>query len=248
MRQSLVAVLGAVVMSVGSLVAVASAPTASAAAVVAESATDADRDGTSDNQASIRRIGGGNRYETAANVARSWAPNVAVAYVVGGADYPDAMTAASRAGVHDAPLLLTRRATLPSETKNELARLQPQRVVVVGGAGAVSATVMRQLRSYAVTGDVRRVAGSNRYRTAAEVASLYPSGQQRVYLANGQDFPDGLAGAALAAHQQAPLLLTPGDTLDAASRAELRRLSPSEVVVLGGSSAVTDRVAEEAAT
>lgn len=247
MRQSLLAVFGVVLMTIGSLSVAGSDMTAAVSATVKDSALSSDSDPVARSQASVRRIAGENRYATAAKVANAWSPQVAIAYVVGGVDYPDAMTAAARAGVDEAPVLLTRQAALPSETKRALRRLQPSRVVVVGGSSSVSTAVMKELRSYASSRDVRRVAGSDRYGTASAVANLYPPGQQRVYLANGQDFPDGLAGAALAAHQGMPLLLTPGDSLDAGTRAQMRRLSASEVVVLGGPTAVTDRVARRAA-
>lgn len=77
--------------------------------------------------------------------------------------------------------------------------------------------------------------------------STRPAGRPRVYLASGEDFPDALAGAALAAHERAPMLLTRGDRLDAATISQLRRLGAPEVVVLGGVSAVSDAVAEQAA-
>lgn len=82
------------------------------------------------------------------------------------------MTAAARAGVHEAPVLLTGQAALPPETKQALSRLQPRRVVVVGGASSVSTAVMEQLRSYATSREVRRLAGSDRYGTATAVANL----------------------------------------------------------------------------
>ncbi len=247
MRQSLVAAVAAVVMGMGALVVPASVTAVSASAVAPESSPKLGRDAVVSGQASVSRIAGENRYGTAARVATAWPPQIEVAYVVGGADFPDAMTAAARAGVHEAPVLLTGQAALPPETKQVLTRLQPRRVVVVGGARSVSPAVVEQLRSYATSRDVARLAGSNRYGTATAVADLYPTGQQRIYVASGQDFPDGLAGAALAAHQQVPLLLTRGDTLDDATRAQLQRLAASEVVVLGGRSAVTDRVAQQAA-
>ncbi len=193
------------------------------------------------------RISGTNRYATAALVAASWPQEPGTAFVVSGSEFPDALAAAARAGVQDAPLLLTRRDTVPPETESALRQLRPKRVVVVGGESAVSTTVLERLRLYARSGQVLRLAGTDRYDTAAAVSQLYPAASQTAYLASGESFPDALAGAALAGHRQAPLLLTRRDGLDTSTRAELARLAPRQIVVLGGRSAVSDVVVRQAA-
>lgn len=195
------------------------------------------------------RIAGDNRYGTAAEISKAWNPNVSVVYVVSGEDYSDALVAAARAGVFNAPVLLTEQNRLRSETIGALQRLRPQRIVVVGGTGAVSGSVFNQLRQYATTDNnltMQRVEGPNRYATAAAMASYYPANQQRVYLASGENYPDALATAALAAHQQAPLLLTRSTSLDDSTIAQLQRLNAREVIVVGGTSVISNAVAHQA--
>ncbi|WP_298889872.1 cell wall-binding repeat-containing protein [uncultured Serinicoccus sp.] len=194
------------------------------------------------------RIAGANRYATSAAVSRAWPTGVSVAYVASGRDFPDALTAAARSGVPDAPLLITDPTSLPRETAQALTRLQPERIIVVGGTAAVSAGVAAQLTPYAGSGVVQRIGGADRYEVAANVAAAYPAGVPRVYLASGQDYPDALAGAALAAHQGAPLLITRPTRLPTAVAEQLERLSPGRLIVLGGSGAVSDATARAAAT
>ncbi|HKJ12778.1 MAG TPA: cell wall-binding repeat-containing protein, partial [Ornithinimicrobium sp.] len=192
------------------------------------------------------RISGSNRYATSAAAARAWSAGVDVAYIASGRNFPDALTAAARSGVPDAPLLITEPDSLPSATAQALGRLDPGRIIVVGGPGAVSGTVLNQLKPYASNG-VQRIDGSNRYTTAAKVVSDYPPDVPRVYLASGENYPDALAGAALAAHQNAPLLLTKPGSLPASMAEELERLSPGRLIVLGGSGAVSTSTARQAA-
>lgn len=195
------------------------------------------------------RITGGNRYGTAGEVSRAWGSGVNVVYVVSGQDYSDALVAAARTGVFDAPVLLTMHDRIPADTVAALQRLRPQRIVVVGGTGAVNTAVYNQLRRYTTTNTnltMQRVSGETRYGTAADMASYYSANQQRVYLASGEDYPDALAAAALAAHQGAPLLLARPNQLDSATLAQLRRLNAREVVVVGGTSVVTNAIAEQA--
>ncbi len=201
--------------------------------------------GTSFGEGAVR-LSGPNRYATSAEVALSWPAGTQTVFVSSGESFPDALTAASRAGSEQAPLLLTRRADLPGETSRALARLSPQRIVVVGGTGEVSQAVARALEQYTPSGQVLRVGGDTAYATSLAVSRLYPAGVETAYLASGETFPDALAGAALSGHQGAPLLLTGKDGMDPSTRAELARLSPQQIVVVGGPAAVSADVLRSA--
>ncbi len=193
------------------------------------------------------RLSGTNRYATSAAVGRSWPAGKQTAFIASGETFPDALSAASRAGAEGAPLLLTRSASLPNETAAELTRLRPERIVIVGGSDKVSAAVADQLVGYATSGQVVRIGGNDHYATSVAVSRLYPAKVTTAYLASGEDFPDALAGAALASHQGAPLLLTPKAGLTPSARAELLRLAPQQIIVLGGPAAVSDTALQAAA-
>jgi hypothetical protein len=62
------------------------------------------------------------------------------------------------------------------------------------------------------------------------------------YVATGLNFPDALAGAAAAGYVGGPLLLVTGTTVPPATAAELSRLRPGSVIVLGGTTVVSDAV------
>ncbi|HWB72359.1 MAG TPA: cell wall-binding repeat-containing protein, partial [Egibacteraceae bacterium] len=81
---------------------------------------------------------------------------------------------------------------------------------------------------------VERLAGSNRFLTAVETSRVgWPGGAAAAVLASGDDYPDALAGSALAGTVGGPLLLTPGGRLDADVAAELRRLDVATVYLVG---------------
>ncbi len=196
----------------------------------------------------VSRLAGPDRYATAAAVsAASFAPGVPVAYLAVGTDYPDALAgsvAAARAG---GPVLLTSATSLPAATATELARLKPSRIVVLGGTGVVSDAVASAARAYATTKTVSRLAGPDRYATAAAVsAASFAPGVPVAYLAVGTDYPDALAGSVAAARAGGPVLLTSATSLPAATATELARLKPSRIVVLGGTGVVSDAVASAA--
>lgn len=79
-----------------------------------------------------------------------------------------------------------------------------------------------------------RLAGENRFDTAAAVsAATFDPGVDVAFVATGQNFPDALAGGPLAGVRSAPILLTAQDALPPETAAELDRLDPGSITVLG---------------
>jgi putative cell wall-binding protein len=90
-----------------------------------------------------------------------------------------------------------------------------------------------------------RIAGSDRFDTSARIsAGTFPSGADTVVVATGRNYPDALAGAALAARLGAPVLLVDTDAVPASVLTELTRLRPTTIVMLGGTAAITASVEE----
>ncbi|HSM02169.1 MAG TPA: cell wall-binding repeat-containing protein [Acidimicrobiia bacterium] len=92
---------------------------------------------------------------------------------------------------------------------------------------------------------VVRYAGADRYLTAGAIADgdfPDPSLVSTVFVAVGSNFPDALAGAAVAAKLGAPLLLVQPDSIPPATSAALTRLKPTTIVILGGTAAISPGV------
>ncbi len=88
-----------------------------------------------------------------------------------------------------------------------------------------------------------RISGQNRFETAVAISEhAYPDGAETVLIATGRDYPDALSGAALGAKLKAPLLLTESSFVPAQTIAELTRLKPSKIVLLGGSGVIGSNV------
>lgn len=190
------------------------------------------------------RIEGPDRYATAAAAsARFFPPDVDVVYVASGESFPDALAAGPAAAHREAPLLLTARDTLPQATRGELRRLSPDRIVLVGGQVAVAGSVARELRAYA--GTVTRVAGDDRYATAARIArnAWGSSTVDTAYVASGEDFPDALGASARAALDDVPVLLVRGDAVPEVTGATLESLGVEAVTVAGGTGVVAPATA-----
>jgi cell wall-associated NlpC family hydrolase len=187
------------------------------------------------------RIAGDDRYATAAAVsAVTYPTGVPVAYVATGEGFADALAGGPAAAKGRGPMLLTSAGALPDATATELARLAPEKIVVLGGPSSVADAVVAALGDIAPTS---RIAGDDRYATAAAVsAATFAAKVPVAYIATGEGFADALAGGPAAAKGGGPMLLTTSASLPDATKAELQRLLPKRIVVLGGPSSVAAEV------
>jgi len=194
---------------------------------------------------SVNRISGANRYATAAALSASAYPSGATDVMIAtGADFPDALAGSATAGRLAMPVLLTLPTQIPAQTTAELNRLKPQRIWVLGGTSVISEGVRAALVPYASTGQAKRVAGADRYATAAQISTTwYAPGVQAAFVAVGTNFADALSGAPAAALRDSPLLLVRSTNIPAPTAAELDRLNPQRIYVLGGTAVINGAVA-----
>lgn len=119
----------------------------------------------------VQRRAGENRIATAVAVMQGeygepTAVYLARAFGDGSSAFADSLGAGMLAGTNGTPLLLTTTESLSPETRAALAGVDL--VVIVGGTAAVSPAVAQELRSMGI--DVQRIAGVDRFETAAQIA------------------------------------------------------------------------------
>lgn len=198
----------------------------------------------------VQRIFGSDRYATAAAISAAtfptpFAPGAGVVYVATGMNWPDALAGGPAAAHDGGPLLLVPgTGTLPASVTTELTRIKPNRIVVLGSTGSVSAAEMTALDAYDTGGGVSRLSGPDRYATAAAVsAAVFDPGVPAAYVTTGLNFPDALGGGAAAGFVGGPVLLVKTNEVPALIADELARLEPGQIYVLGSPATVSDQVA-----
>jgi len=197
----------------------------------------------------VQRVYGGDRYATSAAIAQSGGYGTGgTVYVATGTNFPDALAGAAVAGKDDAPLLLVLPTSIPSTVLSRLTALQPSKVVILGGTGAISAAVQTALENLPTHPSVVRYAGADRYATAAMLADPnagspnYSSGVGGVFIATGANFPDALSAAPVAGSKGWPLLLVQPDAIPASVDPVLDALDPTDIYILGGTGVITSGV------
>jgi putative cell wall-binding protein len=198
----------------------------------------------------LSRLAGPDRFGTAAAIAQATFPQGATdAVIASGAAFPDALSASYLAGRLTSPVLLTFADSVPSETLSALSALGVQTISIIGGPAAVSANVQSALEAAGYR--VRRLAGADRFATAATVAEAFSSatvgslgsGGSTAIVASGVNFADALAGSPLSFAGAFPTLLTDPASLSSATASALSTLGIKQVLLLGGTSAVSGAVA-----
>ena len=191
----------------------------------------------------VERIGGANRYDTAAEIAYQLAIHqggqIKEALVVTGESFPDALAAGAYAAREGIPILPVEGDSLPSEISEVLNVLELDNITVIGGEAAISSNVYHEV------GATRRVHGEDRYRTAVAVTrELMPSATS-IVLARGDDFADALCGALLASRREGAILLTYPDRLPSSVAQKLDKNNYPSLYLLGGTSALSSSLEEK---
>ena len=170
----------------------------------------------------VERIAGADRYDTAARITARFdsASTVYLAYGQGEADALAASSFAARKGI---PILLTEKNTVPKATQEQLRRLDPLQVILLGGEGVIGSSVENSLKKNYL---VERWGGADRYETAWAILRNLFEGESMAYfssalvspkdVAGGKPYGDALLAATLAAKNKAVVINLPPNHLPGA--------------------------------
>lgn len=186
------------------------------------------------------RVGGTDRYETAAKVATTNFTTSDNVVLVSGEGYADSVSASVLAKKLDAPIVLTGSKTLDANAKSAIETLKAKNVYIIGGTGSISASIESGLKSnYTVT----RLGGKDRYATNLAIANkLVDLGvsKDNIIAVAGTGFADALSVAPVAAADNEILLLTNNNADTMKNTAEFAK--DSNVTVVGTTNVVSDAI------
>ena len=251
-RRSVAAVLATLLIA--SLLAVVAGSPAHAANTSGEELIDTDSNGIGD----AREFAGSHRYNTAVKLAEHFAEHnggVTTLIIASGETEVDAVAAAGLAGNLNAAVLLTRSSRLPHNVARFIDEHNVTDVIVVGGTASVSDDVVTMIEGLGSDPDVSRVAGSDRYATAAAIGDRLGgpnptwcgSDQTAAILVNGTSMgrADAVAIGPLAYALGLPVLLTAADELPQSTEDFLVDNKVERVVIVGGTSAVSAGIEDD---
>lgn len=180
------------------------------------------------------RLSGATGVETSIAVAKHVYPaGWDTVYVASNRNPVDALPAAT---IGNGPVVLTDGKTL------NLGGVKPGKVVLLGGPGAVPATIEAQAKDLVGEGNVNRLWGADRNQTAAAIARYWTKtngAPGTVYVTRnaGAGSPDAVAGSVL---RDGPIVTFTSDASAVEAAAVVKELQPAKVVALGGTGPVSD--------
>lgn len=157
--------------------------------------------------ATVERVAGSNRHQTAQQIAKRFFSDSTTALVATGWNFPDALSASAAAAKHGYPILLGTNNALTEPTSAYLQTSRISNVVLVGSSKALAPNGEYEAQQAGVR-NVSRVGGRDRFETSVAVMDRFFPDARQILIAKSYDWPDGLVAAPLSRANSAPLLLS----------------------------------------
>jgi N-acetylmuramoyl-L-alanine amidase len=199
---------------------------------------------TQKTSAPITKLSGTDRYETASAISKEAYPNGAkTVVIVNGEHSADGIAATPLATTHDAPILLSYKNGLPNSTKQELKRLNPSKIIIIGDESSVSGKVVSEITS-TVKVTHTRLGGKDRMETSLQIAKEIDKSHDvsKVYIANGFQEYDALNIAAKSGQDRQPIILTNKDALPSETLSWLKEEELETAYFIGGEASIDTNV------
>ncbi|UXH43348.1 cell wall-binding repeat-containing protein [Rossellomorea vietnamensis] len=189
----------------------------------------------------VSRISGADRYETSVKIAEQLGFTDR-AVVATGQSFADALSIAPIAARLEMPILLTSKNGTPDSVQNYIEESMFEQFYVIGGESVIPEMVAEEFMNY------ERLSGSDRYETNSSIISYF-AGELNIttpFIATGKNYPDALAGSALAAVEGNPVVLTHPKEAQFTTMDTLAMFAPvtDQYYILGGEGAISDSVIE----
>lgn len=197
------------------------------------------------------KIIGENRYDTAAKISKEAFKDKSDAVVlINGKNSSDGLSAGPFASLIDASILLVEKDYIPNETIDEIKRLNPKNVYLIGGTDVVSEKVKDDIQNIIDINakDINRIGGVDREETSLligkEIAKL--SNVENIYVVNGyKGEADAMSILSKACNEKSPILVTNGSKFNNAQKSFIKSIKYPNFYFLGGDAVIRNNLLDE---
>ena len=168
---------------------------------------------SSANVENVTRIAGEDRIATSIEISKEMFNESDNVVLASGFNFADALSAGQLAAALNAPLILSKD-QLDSRTSDEIAKLKPKNMYIVGGENALSSNIEESVKSVVNDINIERLKGNDRYETSVKVMEKTKEFVDAEYLliASGKNFPDALSATSFMADHKALMVLSDGNS------------------------------------
>ncbi|WP_300410409.1 S8 family serine peptidase [Lagierella sp.] len=193
-----------------------------------------------DEYSSLKRIKGQNRSETSLEISNNFYKTSDYVYITNQSSFADGLSMGSLTQKENGPLLLVPNARLSQNAKSALKRLQPKKIIIIGGQSTIGKDLEQELKSYA---QVERVYGKSRIETSLEIARRADlKNKKEVFLVNGFNEADSINIVSVSARDGIPVLFSTKDKINNSMINFLKAYKIEKVTIVGGDSTVSKSV------
>jgi putative cell wall-binding protein len=158
--------------------------------------------------------------------------------VVARGDIPvDSLAATAYAKANSYPVLLSKPGELPSVTLDAINKLNPSKVIIIGGTVAISEGVENELSKIAT---VERMSGATRYETAIEVAKAVKTTPSVIVVTQG--YNPAIDAVIISAVYNAPLIYVDQEEIPQSVKDYLSSNKGANVLFVGVSEPVKEEI------
>ncbi|MEH7724966.1 SpoIID/LytB domain-containing protein [Bacillus altitudinis] len=183
------------------------------------------------NVAVTKRYDGKNRYEVANSIASAGWKNPSTVVIVSRDAFDHAISVSPLAYKLGAPILYTNIEKLTKTTENQLKKMNPDNILIVGNTKNISTAAEKSIKKY---GKVRRISGKDKFEISQKIAKEMGNYKQAIVV-GGNSFMNGIAIASYASRKGYPILLTKKDSIPSYKM-------PSKVIIIGSTKSTGQKV------
>lgn len=195
------------------------------------------------SKTTIQRIEGANQIETANLISKyKWKDTSENVIIASSEDFFCALSSVPLASKLNCPILLTEKNTLDQSTKEEIMRLKAKKAYIIGDTGIVSRDTENELVK--TVSNIQRIQGKDKFSISTNIA-LTIGKSDKVFVVNGNDFPDALSIASIAGKNKAPIIFTDKEQLTTEATRYIRNNKVKESYVIGGREVISDDILKD---
>ena len=197
------------------------------------------------------QIIGDNRYDTAAKISKTAFKDGSDAVVlINGKNSSDGLSAGPFATLIDASMLLVNRDSIPKETSDEINRLKPKKVYLIGGTSSIGNEVLEALnKNFNISYEnIVRIGGKDREETSLLIANKIKelTDIKNIYVVNGyRGEADAMSILSKACNTKSPILITNGNKLSDGQIDFLSNIYYPNFYFIGGYATINESLLNE---
>ena len=190
---------------------------------------------------------GANRYDTAAKISKKGWNASSTVVIANGLNEIEGIVANPLASVYNAPVLLTDKNKVSSYTINELKRLKPSNIIIIGGKNSIGESAEKSIKNAVSSVSIKRIDGSNIEELSVNIAKEIDSkaNVSKIYVAGENGAADALSVVSKAAEEKAPIIVTSKNSVNSSVKNWIKSNSISSAYFLGKTAVISDNVIKE---